>query len=481
MKKIKKMPLIKALSGYIQKENTGFHTPGHRQGNGCDRVYRRLVQKSALKMDLTEIPGLDSLKNPTGCLKESQELAARLFGAEKTFFLINGSTVGLHAALLAVNKPGGKIIVPGNSHVSVINGLVLSGGIPVPAPVEIDPEWGIPLGLRADKLMELLEEHKHCEAVILTHPSYQGIGGDIYKLSRVVRNRRLPLIVDEAHGAHLYFFKEAAFSAQKNKPDIVVHSTHKTLAALTQASMLHVNDKKWVDSVQGALDILQTTSPSYLLLASLDAVQGQMSASGEALIAKAVELTERMRHAVHGLQGYRVYEANREEGWFCDPMRLIVSAAELGLTGWELASLLRKKGIEVEQSSYYFVLFLINTGHSRHDIDRTVHVLDRLRRCRKRSPLRSIKSGAGFEGEKREIIMAPRQVFSRPKEEIGFREAEGRTAGKSLTISPPGIPVVWPGEIIRKRHLDYLEWAQGCRLLIQGLSPDKKLSVLLEE
>jgi len=477
----KSMPLITALSACIKQGNTGFHTPGHRQGRGCDLVYRRLMQKGALKMDLTEIPGLDNLKNPTGCLKESQELAARLFGAGMTFYLVNGSTVGLQAALLAVNKPGEKIIVAGNSHVSIINGLVLSGGIPVPAPVDIDPVWGIPLGIKEARLRELLEEHRDCRTVVLTHPSYQGIGGDICGLTRLARNRQLTLIVDEAHGAHLYFFKEAHFSAQKQKPDIVVHSAHKTLAALTQSSMLHVNNSELFSAVREALDVLQTTSPSYLLLASLDAVQGQMSAGGEALVEKAAELAETLRRAVRGMQGYQVYEARQEEGWFTDPLRVIVSAAGLGLTGWELASLLRTKGIEVEQSSYGFVLFLINAGHSRYDIERTVRALDRLRACGKGSPLPSLDHSAGLEGEKREIVLSPRQVFGRLKEEVGLREAEGRMAGKPVTVYPPGIPVVWPGEVIRRRHLDYLRWASGCRLLIQGLSPDQKIQVLADE
>ncbi|MDD2433426.1 MAG: aminotransferase class I/II-fold pyridoxal phosphate-dependent enzyme, partial [Clostridia bacterium] len=245
-----KSPLLKKISEYLKQSYFGFHTPGHQQGKGCGKVFQQYVQHALLKMDLTELPGLDNLRNPSGCLKESQSLAASLFGAVETFYLVNGSTVGLQAALLALNSPGGKVVIPRHAHISALNGLILSGGIPLIAPVRIEKTWGLPLGVSPEKLASLLRQEEHVELVLTVQPTYQGLGVAATLLNDVVKEKGVPHVVDEAHGAHLFFQKRVPLSLQKEQADIVIQSTHKTLAALTQASMLHVNNKRFVTPVR---------------------------------------------------------------------------------------------------------------------------------------------------------------------------------------------------------------------------------------
>ena len=361
--------MLNQLVKHLRRNATGFHTPGHQQGRGCSEEYRALMEKNCLRLDLTEIPDLDNIKNPTGCLRAAQELAAAVYGAVRTFFLVNGSTVGLHAALLALNKPEAEIIIPGNAHVSVLNGLVLSGGRPVFVPTEIDRTWGIPLGVAPEQILSTVARKKDINAVLISQPTYQGTGTDIGEICRALKKEGVPLIADEAHGAHLYFQDILPLCAQKGRADLVVQSTHKTLPALTQAAMLHVNNPKLIDPVRRALDILQTTSPSYLLLASLDEVQALMKERGRALLEKTMELADKLHLLIGGLPGYRLLRNEIQTPWRHDPTKVVVSAAPLGLTGWELAFHLREKhGIEAEMSAYYYALFLLNTGHSGSDI-----------------------------------------------------------------------------------------------------------------
>lgn len=219
-------PLIHELAKMLEGGYRGFHMPGHQQGAGMADDLRALLRRNVLGMDLTEIPGLDNLKDPQGCLKESQSLAARVFGARRTFYLINGSSVGLQAALLATNPTGRRILIPRHAHLSVINGLVLTGGRPVMAPAEIDPVWGIPLGTDQDALVSLLENDRAIETVLLTQPTYYGVGLDAGQLVGRLRKCQATVIADEAHGAHLYFQDAVPLSTQQAQADIVVHSTH---------------------------------------------------------------------------------------------------------------------------------------------------------------------------------------------------------------------------------------------------------------
>ncbi|MDX9872474.1 MAG: arginine decarboxylase [Clostridia bacterium] len=476
-------PLLDQLNHYIKTAKTGFHTPGHQQEKGFDTDFLRMAGNyGLLKMDLTELEGLDDLRAPAGCLAESQRLTAELFDADQTFYLVNGSTVGLQAALLAVNKPGEKIMMPRHAHVSAMNGLVLSGGIPVFIPAEIDKEWGFPLGVSPDRLKAVQQQHSEATSVLWTNPEYRGTGADISRAIKYFQTISLTTIVDEAHGAHLYFQDDLPLSAQRLKPDITVQSAHKTLPVFTQASLLHLNNTKWTDRVQTALCTLQTTSPSYLLLASLDAMQGQLRLHGRALFDGVLAVAETLRAGIQGLAGYRVYAANEEQGWYQDKTKVLVSAAELGLSGWELEGLLHHgHGIRVEMSDYFYVLFLVHFGHTEEDARRVLDALETIRRNIKRKPLAPCPISVGFLEHNLEPPVSPREVFFAPKELVGLKDAAGRIAGEAWALYPPGIPLVQPGEIISLAQIEYILEAKSRKNKVQGIRPNDRVSVLVRE
>ncbi|NLO76126.1 MAG: aminotransferase class I/II-fold pyridoxal phosphate-dependent enzyme [Clostridia bacterium] len=519
-----KMPLIEEISEYLKHSFLGFHTPGHQQGQGSESCFQQLLQQGLLQLDLTEVPGLDNLHHPCGCLYESQRLAADLFGARETFYLVNGSTVGLQAALLAINRPQGKVIIPRHAHISVLNGLILSGGVPLISPVQMEKKWGIPLGLSAEKLSSLLEEEAPDEVsegetsekvvsaekapvakmpeiakisgkqervaqvagktdidlVFTVNPTYQGVGYSAGVINKLIKEKGLCHLVDEAHGGHLFFQSELPLSLQKEGADIVIQSTHKTLSALTQASMLHVNTEKFRAPVREALNILQTTSPSYLLMASLDSVQAQLRTEGAALVGKSLETAFLLRKTIEEIPGFRVFpDEPLPVGWYHDPTKVLVSAAELGLTGWELAELLREKyGIVVEMFDYYAVLFLVTWGHSSADISRVGIALRQIGRENRKKALDSLPLPVSFYEESVRLLLTPREVYYNKKEVVKIDEAVGRICGRALTIYPPGIPCLWPGQVIEPEHLEYVRWALREKLRVQGVSAEEKITVL---
>ena len=493
------MPLLEEISEYFKHNFLGFHTPGHQQGKGSERYFQQLLQQGLLRMDLTEVPGLDNLHNPCGCLRQSQRLAADLFGARDTFYLVNGSTVGLQAALLALNRPQGKVIIPRHAHISILNGLILSGGVPIIAPVQMEKTWGIPLGVSPEKLSLLLEKEVSeatiqrnqdgaekvtgktaVDLVLTVNPTYQGVGYTAGVINKLIKEKGLLHLVDEAHGGHLFFQEELPLSLQKEQADVVIQSTHKTLSALTQASMLHVNAEKLRAPLREALHILQTTSPSYLLIASLDSLQAQMRAEGTVLVDKTLDLAYLLRKEINELPGFRVFpDEPLPAGWHNDPTKVLVSAARLGLTGWELADLLREKhGIVVEMSDYYSVLFLVTLGHSSADITSVGLALREIRRENRRKALVSLALPVSFYEEPLHLLLTPREVYYNKKEAVKFDEAAGRICGGALTIYPPGIPCLWPGQVIEPEHLEYVRWALRQKLRVQGVSADEKITVL---
>lgn len=474
-----KTPLLKKLLEYLQKGTVGFHTPGHQQGNGFGEEFCSIIEQYALRMDLTEIPGLDNLRAPSECLEESQILAAKAFGAYKTFFLVNGSTLGLQAALLTVNKPGEKIIIARNSHVSIINGLILSGGMPVLAPVEIEKEWGFPLGVSIDQLKSVWKNNSDAASIVFTNPEYRGTGVDINQAIQLIKSWKIPVIIDEAHGSHLYFQEKAPLSAQCCAPDIVVHSAHKTLASLTQTSLLHINNEKWADPIQSALNVLQTSSPSYLLLASLDSVQAQMSSKGKEIINQVIDIAQSLRWEIGKIGGYRVFEANEKCGWHNDITKVLVSAAGLGLTGWELASILHNKyDIAVEMSDYYYVLLIVHLGHTQMEIKKIIDALISIRKQFKTTPLESLQIPVSQSEQGYQPEVSPREIFFASKEIIPLKQAKGRIVGEPVVFYPPGVPLVWPGEVILQEHIDFIGELQHHKGKVRGNSLNSMVTVL---
>ncbi|MBD2088007.1 aminotransferase class I/II-fold pyridoxal phosphate-dependent enzyme [Trichocoleus sp. ST-U3] len=464
-------PLVDALQACAKKHHAPFYTPGHKRGQGISQRLADLLGTAVFPADLPELPELDNLFAPEGVIQEAQELAAAAFGAERTWFLVNGSTCGLMAAILATCSEGDKIILPRNIHSSAIHGLILSGAIPIFVNPEYDLELNIAHSITSSGVADALKQHPDAKAVMMVYPTYYGVCGDIRAIAQIAHQHGIPLLVDEAHGAHFAFHPDLPTSALAAGADLTVQSTHKVLGALTQASMLHVQGNRVnCDRLSKALQLVQSTSPSYLLLASLDAARQQMALHGEALMAKTLQLAEEAITQISQISGLSVLKTAKTPGFVAlDKTRLSVKVSDLGWTGFEADEILHQQlGVTAELPSLHSLTFIISLGNTPSDIVQMVSALRIL--VQERSPTTSIAPYLDvFTRWKAEFLqihpssfvlhpsISPRQAFFSQTQTLPVEKTVERISAELICPYPPGIPVLMPGEAIAPSALDYLQ------------------------
>lgn len=297
-------PLYEAMKEYIADGALAFHTPGHKQGKGATKIFSDMMKQDSLLMDVSLMSELDDLHDPQTYIKEAQQLAADLYKADSSYFVINGTTCAIQAMILATLNKGDKILIPRNSHSSVIGGIILAGADPIYLKPEIDEDLGIAMAVSTENIETALKEYSDVKAVLIVNPTYYGVTADVKKIAELVHNSGKILLVDEAHGPHLIFSDKLPISAIEAGADIVAQSTHKILSALTQSSMLHCRHENIdLPRLQNVLSLLQSTSPNYLLLASLDLARQQMATEGKKLLARAISLSNKLRKDVNDIEG----------------------------------------------------------------------------------------------------------------------------------------------------------------------------------
>ncbi len=470
-------PFFNAILQYAQKGIIPFHTPGHKEGKGVHDNLRSFVGQNAFRIDLSELEAFEYGHNPEEVLHEAQKLAAEAFGADYTFFLVNGTTSGIETMIMAAIRPGDKLIIPRNVHKSIIGGMILSGARPVYLKPEVNPELGIAMGVEAPDYTAALEEHPDARAILVINPNYYGLCGDIEKTVETGHAHGQVVLVDEAHGPHLRFHPDLPLSALEAGADLVAQSTHKILGSMTQSSMLHVKSEQVrVARVKTMLRLIQSTSPSYLLLASLDVARMQMATQGEQLLTRAIELAEQARERINRIKGLYCFgkEIIGQHGVYnVDPTKLTISVKGIGFTGMMVETILRNRyGIQVELSDLYNVLLIISIGDTQEDIDRVVAALE---------DLATHQVGIGDHVKRLAEVtyklrppelpkqfMVPRDAIFASLRAIPFKEAAGQVSAEILAPYPPGIPVVCPGEEITQEIIDYLELVKEVGIYIQG-------------
>ncbi|MBK1986534.1 aminotransferase class I/II-fold pyridoxal phosphate-dependent enzyme [Sphaerospermopsis aphanizomenoides BCCUSP55] len=469
-------PLIDALKAAIARHHAPFYTPGHKHGAGISSTLTDLLGQEVFRADLTELAELDHLFTPQSAILAAQELAAAAFGAEKTWFLVNGSTCGIEAAILATCGMGDKIILPRNVHSSVISGLILSGAIPIFIHPIYNSDLDIAHSITPTALKTALSQHPDAKAVLVVYPTYYGVCGDLRAIAELTHQYNIPLIVDEAHGAHFAFHPDLPTSALTSSADLTVQSIHKTLGAMTQASMLHIQGKRInIDRLNQALQLVQSTSPSFILLASLDAARQQMAINGEKLMFQTLQLAEAARMQISQIPGLSVlqipqnYINNSNNGFVdLDTTRLTVNISELGFTGFEAEDLLNEMGVTPEFSSLQNLTFIISLGNNKTHIDALVQSLQNLsqipqltsqyKKCKYRND--DMISG--------NMCISPREAFFAHSEILPLEETEAKICAEIVCPYPPGIPVLMPGEIITKPAIEYLQQIHSLGGCISG-------------
>ena len=472
-------PLLDAVLEYRRQGVVRFHMPGHRGGPGADPRIGQVLGREVFAMDVTGVLGLDDLHQPRGVIAEAQQLAAEAFGADRSFFLVNGTSVGVQAMILAACEPGDKLIVARNVHKSIIGGLVLSGVVPVYVAPEIDPHFGIALGVTPQAIQEALDLHPDARGVLLVSPTYHGIAGDLAEIARVVHERGKVLLVDEAHGPHFAFHEDMPVPALDCGADICAQGVHKILSGLTQASILHVRgDRIDVGRLQAVLRLLQSTSASYLLMSSIDVARMQMATSGRELIQHAIELADLLRRRIRGIPGLDTFGAEwcgRPGVFQMDPTKVTVRVRGLGLTGAHVERWLREFGpIQAEMSDLFCVLFIVGFANRPDEVERLADALaylaDHVDEHRPPEAERLLTAAEAVVARHQQppVEVSPREAFFARHRSVPLERAVGCIAGEVVTCYPPGIPILCPGERVTEAVVEHLLLVRQAGMAVSG-------------
>ncbi|MGH2877229.1 MAG: aminotransferase class I/II-fold pyridoxal phosphate-dependent enzyme, partial [Solirubrobacteraceae bacterium] len=464
-------PYLEAIVSYGFRGSVRFHVPGHKGGPGADPGLRSAIGERALALDICQdIEGIDTGPTPTP-YQRAEQLAAVCYGARQTWFLTNGATQGNHALCLALAKPGEHVLVQRNSHASVVDGLVLSGGMASFVAPEYDPELGMAHGVTAEKLRDALERAPGVGAAFIVSPTYYGMAADIAGCVEVAHAAGAALVVDCAWGSHFGFHPALPESPLRLGADAVLTSTHKIVGSMTQSAMLHVADGGRVDpdEVARCVRLVRSTSPNSLLLASLDSARRQLGAHGEALLDRTIAASAKAREAIEAIPGVAVVGEGLVgrpgvAGW--DPLRLVIDVRGTGCTGYELAAELRAAyDIYVELATHATLVLVLGLGQPVEPLERFAH--DFAEAVRHRSvPGGGQAIQAPPAALRYESVVPIREAFLGPGETVAVDEAIGRISAESIAGYPPGVPTLLPGERVTSEVVAYLRalTAAGARL-----------------
>lgn len=451
-----KAPLVEALEKFYQNPMVQFHIPGHTGGHASYSPFKKLIGNRALMLDTTdEFDNLGTLHPATGPIKEAQELAATAFGAQKTFFLVGGSTIGNLALAMGLTNKGQKVVVNRNCHRSILTGMIISGAEPVWVTPEKLEEWSLWGEIEPSSIEKALEENPDAAMVWITNPTYEGVVSDIGAISKICKRYKVPLIVDEAHGCLWNFNKNLPETSLSLGADAVVHSLHKTGGSMSQSSLLHIAKGSAFDAqkVEKSIQLLQTTSPSMLLMASLDAARANLeSKRGKRQLKRAIQYAAYIRRKFSKMPGVECLEAC--ENYNRDITKIFIKVE--GLSGKRLESILEIDfGIEVESASDEGILFLVNIGNTKHEVQYLINSVEKIIES-KYSDIYYIEHRKHMPMITPEIVINPRDAFYSEKETVPKMHSIGRICAEVIAECPPGISILLPGELITQAHLPYL-------------------------
>ena len=476
-------PYVDALLAYAERDPGRYQVPGHKGGAGADPALRELVGDTGLRNDVPSVTeGVDIGPEPTP-FQQSQILAAEAWGARRTWFLVNGASQGNHATCLALAHVGEPVVVQRNVHSSVIDGMVMSGLRPAFVAPELDPELGIAHCLTPDSLAEAIDASPDAVAAMVVSPTYFGACADLVGLAAAAHERGLPLVVDEAWGAHLHFHPDLPPDALGCGADLVISSTHKIVGSLTQAAMLHLGDGDRLDAavVDRSVSLVESTSPSALLSGSLDAARRLASVHGAERLETTLAEIARANEEIEGIPGLAVLGEELTgrssiAGW--DPLRVAIDVRGTGASGYRLAkTAFESEGIDLELHSENVVVAIFGLAEPAETARERLVAAMRAVVAGLATGDASPQSHLAPPPPWGELEMTPREAFLGPQEVVPFDEAAGRVAAESLASYPPGIPNVLPGERLTRETLDYIRESVAHGGYVRG-SSDRELRTL---
>jgi arginine/lysine/ornithine decarboxylase len=464
-----KTPLYSALMEHIESRVIPFDVPGHKRGRG-NGLLKNFVGEMTMKADVNSMKPLDFICNPTGVIKEAEDLMADAYGADEAFFIVNGTSQAVQAMVMSVVGDGDTIIMPRNVHKSAINALILSGARPHYIYPHIEDKYGMVSGISLENVKDAIKEAPHAKAIFIINPTYYGVVSEIEDIIEYAHDKGMAVIVDEAHGAHFPFHEEFPDSSIKYGADMVSSSIHKTGGSLTQSSVLLLNEgiiKR--DRVKTVLNLTQTTSASYLLMTSLDLTRKFLVTEGKNRYEKIIGLVRNAREKINkieGLHAYGIEDFDKKACYGFDPLKLGVNVTGIGLTGINVYDILRDDyNIQIEMGDTHNILAIISIGDSDKEINQLVSALYAIS-----NNYRKEKLNLDFhQFNSTNVVKSPRDAFYTEKEKVDIISAKGRISGEFVMIYPPGIPILAPGERISEEMIKYIELLKKENGLLSGL------------
>ena len=475
-------PIYEALEQFRKNKVVPFDVPGHKRGRGNPELVQ-LLGKQCVELDVNSMKPLDNLCHPISVIKEAEELAAEAFGASHAFLMVGGTTSAVQSMVLTACKKGEKIILPRNVHRSVINALVVNGATPIYVNPDVDKKLGIALGMKISQVEKAIEDNPDAVAILVNNPTYYGICSNLKKIVEIAHAHNMLVLVDEAHGTHFYFGENMPITAMAAGADMASVSMHKSGGSLTQSSFLLTGPNVSAGYVRQVINLTQTTSASYLLLASLDISRRNLALRGKEAFEEVEKIAAYARNEINKIDGYYAYGEeliNGDSIYDFDTTKLTVYTLDIGLAGIEVYDKLRDEyDIQLELGDIGNILAYISIGDRMRETERLVSALYDIRRRYKKD-----RTGL-FDHEyiNPSVVMTPQEAFYAEKEEmIPIRETNGRICTEFVMCYPPGIPILAPGERITQEIIDYIVYAKekGCSMTGPEDETIKRLNVIRE-
>jgi lysine decarboxylase len=477
-------PFFSKLKEYADnKEIVCLDVPGHKMG----RIQNELIEyvgQNVFRLDSNAPRGLDNLSHPTTILKEAAELMSDAFKSENSYFLTNGTTLGILSMIITCLRSREKIILPRNCHKSAINALILSGAIPIFIYPKIDQQLGISLQPTLNDYKEAIENNPDATAIFIINPSYYGVSCDIVNIIALAHENNMVAMVDEAHGSHLVFNDKLPFSAMEAGADIAACSLHKTAGSFTQSSILLTQGYR-VDSIKlrSTINMLQSTSPSSLLLASLDVARKTIVQHGQKRLGEIIEFAALARKEINKIPG--LFSPTKQyfldAGYNYDETKIIISCSGLGITGFQLYRELKDSfNIQLELGEVSIVLAILSIGSTKEDVNNLIYAL------RKMSEMHLGHEDSTYEPvqsiiEYPKMQLRPRDAYHGAYKYIMMNDSLNEIAAESIMIYPPGIPLVIPGEVISQEIIDALYYYQKNESVILKDTEGELIKVIDQE
>lgn len=474
-----KLPLVEGVLGYIEENNIYFCMPGHKGGLGFQstEVGKKLYE-NFLKADITEVEGLDNLHHAEGIIKESLGLLSKFYGSQKSYFLVNGSTSGNLAMIFASFKEGDKVIVERNCHRSIFNGIIMRKLKPIYVRNKISKKYDAPMSIDVEHFLTLINTHKDAKGIIITYPNYYGICTDLELIAQEAAKYNMKVLVDSAHGAHFGIHEKLPESPLKLGADMIVMSSHKTLPSLTQTSYLHINKKSDadIDKVDFYVSSFLSTSPSYMLMCSMDYGRYYLQEFGRKSYEALIDLAQKYKEKINILPWLHILSEEdiieevsiREQKYpVLDLSRFVINLKE-GYSGHKLLDYLRSKKIQCEMSDFRNVVLIFSPFNTEEDFMKLYNALEECNTEKLRDKVITTKNIHIPEAK-----LLPYEAFQRKKIKIPIEKAYGEICGKEIVPYPPGVPILNIGEIIDETSVDMIKYYLDSGVTILGIEEGK--------